>query len=81
MSLFDIAGKEAKLKELEEQTNSQDFWNDQENTTKVLQEIKFFASDEIIDSWSKYNTTYLNEPELKKDNRILHIVEICLILF
>ena len=40
MSLFDIAGKESRLSELEEKTNSQDFWNDQENMTKVLQEIK-----------------------------------------
>lgn len=40
VSLFDLPSKEARLKELEEQTNSSDFWNDQENTTKVLQEIK-----------------------------------------
>lgn len=41
VNLFDIAAKEAKLKELEEQTNSNDFWGNQENSTKVLQEIKF----------------------------------------
>lgn len=40
VSLFDISGKENRLKELEEQTNSQDFWNNQENSSKVLQEIK-----------------------------------------
>ena len=40
MSLFDIASKEAKLKELEETTNDPAFWNDQENSSKVLQEIK-----------------------------------------
>lgn len=41
MSLFDIAEKEEQLKSLEEQTNLNDFWNNQENSTKVLQEIKF----------------------------------------
>ncbi len=40
MSLFDIVQKEEKLKKLEEQTNSNDFWSDQENSTRVLQEIK-----------------------------------------
>ena len=38
--LFDIAGKQAKAAELEEQTNNPDFWNDMENSTKVLQELK-----------------------------------------
>ena len=40
MNLFDITSKKDKLKNLEEETNSQDFWNDQENSGKVLQEIK-----------------------------------------
>lgn len=38
--LFDIAGKKAKAEGLEEQTNNPDFWNDMENSTKVLQELK-----------------------------------------
>ncbi len=38
--LFDIAGKKAKIESLEEQTNNPDFWNDMENSTKVLQELK-----------------------------------------
>lgn len=40
MNLFDIDKKEQKLKELEEMTNHTEFWNDQENSKKVLQEIK-----------------------------------------
>ncbi len=40
MTLFDISQKEKQLNELEEQTNSNDFWADQENSAKVLQEIK-----------------------------------------
>lgn len=40
MSLFDIASKEKALRELELKTQEADFWNDTENSTKVLQEIK-----------------------------------------
>ena len=47
MTLFDIANKEVKLNELEAQTNSNDFWSDQENSTKVLQEIKFLK-DKVV---------------------------------
>ena len=40
MILFDIAGKTARMLELEEKTKDVNFWNDTENSTKVLQEIK-----------------------------------------
>lgn len=40
MSLFDIALRKQELLELEEQTKSNEFWNDQENSSKVLQKIK-----------------------------------------
>lgn len=40
MNLFDIADKTAKVESLEEQTKDPSFWNDTENSTKVLQEIK-----------------------------------------
>ena len=40
MSLFDIPNLEKKLQELEEQTTKQEFWEDTENTTRVLSEIK-----------------------------------------
>ena len=62
MNLFDIAKKEVKLKELEEKTNSQDFWNDQENSTKVLQEIK-----SLKDKVSSYN----NAKKQMEDVRVL----------
>ena len=45
--LFDISNKEIKLRELEEQTNSSEFWNEQENSAKVLQEIKILK-DKVI---------------------------------
>lgn len=36
---FDVAHKEQKLKLLEEQTMNNDFWNDSENSSKVLKQI------------------------------------------
>ena len=50
MSLFDIASKEIRLKELEEMTNQENFWNNQENSAKVLQELK-----QIKDKVNIYN--------------------------
>ena len=44
MSLFDIAGKKEKLGTLEAETNNPDFWNDSENSAKVLQEIKLLKN-------------------------------------
>lgn len=40
MNLFDIANEKCRLKELEEQTKENDFWNDQEKSAVVLQKIK-----------------------------------------
>ena len=37
---FEIPKTESKIKELEEQSSKEDFWNDMENSQKVLQEIK-----------------------------------------
>lgn len=44
MNLFDISNKTKKLLELEEQTKDADFWNDMDNSTKVLQEIKMLKN-------------------------------------
>lgn len=40
MNLFDIANEKSRLKELEEQTKENNFWNDQEKSAVVLQKIK-----------------------------------------
>ena len=40
MSLFDIASLENKLRNLEKQTMEEDFWNNSQNSTKILSEIK-----------------------------------------
>ncbi|MBQ9314684.1 MAG: peptide chain release factor 2 [Clostridia bacterium] len=37
---LDITAKKQELQELEEQTKANEFWNDQENSSKVLQSIK-----------------------------------------
>ena len=37
---FDILNKKEKVEELEEKTKDNNFWQDTENSTKVLQEIK-----------------------------------------
>lgn len=39
MSLFDISNLDNRLKELEDETNKIDFWNNTDNSTKVLKEI------------------------------------------
>ena len=44
MNLFDISSKTKKLLELEEQTKDASFWDDMENSTKVLQEIKILKN-------------------------------------
>ena len=49
MSLFDIPNLEKTLKELEEKTTDPKFWENTENTTKVLAEIK-----KIKNKYSKY---------------------------
>ena len=49
MSLFDILGLENELKQLEERTSQPEFWEDTENTTKVLSKLK-----KIKNKYSKY---------------------------
>lgn len=65
MSLFDITVLEKNLKELEEQTTKQEFWEDTENTTKVLSEIK------------KIKRKYTKYQELEKElNNLLELSEL-----
>mgnify|MGYP004606971279 CR=1 FL=1 len=65
MNLFDISNLQIELNELEEETNKQEFWNNNENTTKVLSRIK-----KIKNKCIKYN-------ELKKEiNNLLELSEL-----
>ena len=40
VNLFDLNSQKQELQQLEEQTKSNEFWNNQENSSKVLQKIK-----------------------------------------
>lgn len=55
MSLFDIAGLEQKLKELNGQMEAPDFWDDLEAATKINKEIKAL-SDKIANYNKLYNS-------------------------
>ena len=65
MSLFDIPNLEKRLQELEEKTSKSEFWEDTENTAKVLSEIK------------KIRNKYLKYKELEKEiNNLLELSEL-----
>lgn len=50
MSHFDISSKKKELEELEKQTTIDGFWNDSQNSSKILKKIK-----NIKDKCAKYN--------------------------
>ncbi len=65
MNLFDIEGLKNKLKELEAETTKNDFWNDTQNSSKVLTQIKKIKSKH--DTYTKLkdeNTNLLEMTEL-----------------
>lgn len=65
MRLFDISNLEIKLKELEEQTSKSEFWEDTENTKKVLSEIK------------RIKSKYLKYKQIEKElNNLLELSEL-----
>lgn len=65
MSLFDIPNLEKRLQELEEQTSKQEFWEDTENTKKVLSEIK------------KIKSKFLKYKQIEKEiNNLLELSEL-----
>ncbi len=61
---FDIANKEQKLKSLEEQTTSNDFWNDAEKSGKVLKQINGLKSK--IEGFKKVQTELNNIVEMSE---------------
>lgn len=62
MSLFDIANKKLELKELEDKTLNQDFWNDSKESGKVLAKIK--SLKEITLQFCKIETDVNNLLEM-----------------
>lgn len=67
MFLFDIAQKEKELSALEDKVNDPNFWNDQENSNKILQEIKL-----LKDKVTNYNNI---KSEFEDLETLVEIVE------
>ncbi len=77
MSLFDIARKEAELKDLENRTLEQDFWNDSKVSGRILARIKVLKDvvlnynriKDDLDSLLEMNALVLeeNDEDLAKD--------------
>ena len=55
---FDIANLELELKELEEKTNSPDFWQNPEKSTPILTKIKGFQNK--LEKYNKIQSELLN---------------------
>ena len=62
MSLFDIAKLENELKDLENKTLEQNFWNDNKNSGTILSRIKVLKSK--INSYKKIKEEIINLKEL-----------------
>lgn len=61
---FDIISLEKSLKELEEKTMQNDFWNDAENSSKVLKQIN--SLKEKVDGYKKVETETNNLIEMSE---------------
>ena len=59
---FDIADKEKELRALENQTTNNDFWQDAENSSKVLKKINFLKSQ--VEEFKKLKTELDNIIEM-----------------
>lgn len=61
---FDVVNQEKKLKLLEEQTMNNDFWNDTENSSKVLKEMNSLKAK--VESFSKIQNELNNILEMNE---------------
>ncbi len=55
---FDVENKEKELKELESKTTENDFWNDTDNSSKVLKQINSLKSK--VEGFKKLNNELNN---------------------
>ena len=62
MILFDISNLRQELKKLEEQTMANEFWNDADNSSKVLKQINQLKSK--IENYQKIETELTNLLEM-----------------
>ena len=68
MNPFDIETLEKKLKQLENQTLQENFWNDNQNSTKILSEIK-----KIKDKCIEYNKIKTETKNLQELSELISI--------
>ena len=61
---FDVENKEKELKELESKTTENDFWNDTENSSKVLKQINSLKSK--VEGFKKLNNELNNLLEMSE---------------
>lgn len=61
---FDIENKEKELKELENKTTENDFWNDTENSSKILKQINGLKSK--VEGFKKLNNELKNLLEMSE---------------
>ena len=61
---FDVVHKEQELKSLEEQTMNNDFWNDTENSSKVLKQINGLKTK--LEGFKKVKTELNNIAEMSE---------------
>lgn len=59
---FDVENKEKELKELESKTTENDFWNDTDNSSKVLKQINSLKSK--VEGFKKLNNELNNLLEM-----------------
>ena len=67
---FDVENKEKELKELESKTTENDFWNDTDNSSKVLKQINSLKSK--VEGFKKLNNELNNLLEM---NELLQVEE------
>ena len=67
---FDISGVSEKLKELEKQVSVDGFWDDQENSSKVLTELK-----RMQNKVEKFNNIKIELKNLEELNELLLLEE------
>ena len=61
---FDVENKEKELKELESKTTENDFWNDTDNSSKVLEQINRLKSE--VEGFKKLNNELNNLLEMSE---------------
>ena len=61
---FDVENKEKELRELESKTTENDFWNDTDNSSKVLKQINSLKSK--VEGFKKLNTELNNLLEMSE---------------